>query len=273
VRRIVVLAAVFVAASGVTAARAFAAAFTLPSSSPIVVAVDAQHHPKALTISVRGFLPGSLVYVSQCDGVSPASPQWSASEHCDLGNSPAAAVVDVNGAATFDPADRAHAFVPFAGESPQSIFNCVPAGDRAPNNGLPTFATCQVRVASNATTVTSDQIFAPLLFPRGARTAPPASSTPTTKASALSTSIPKSAPHVPVKRGRDRTRATSTTTSGPTLVIALPSAKDGSSSSGLLALSDPVVATGDALLVAGLALVGGLVWRTRRRAAARAAAR
>jgi len=68
--------------------------------------------------------------------------------------------VDARGFATFSALDRNHAFRPFSGESPQSLFNCVGASQRPPENSLPTFARCTLRVSSNNAAATSDQAFA-----------------------------------------------------------------------------------------------------------------
>jgi hypothetical protein len=256
--------------------RADAASFTAPQGSPIRVATDAQGHPKALTVSVAGFQTGALVYVEQCDGVDPASPDWSPTLNCDLGNSPAPVVVTRNGTAIFDPSDASHRFVPFAGASPQSLFNCVPSGDRAPGNALPSFPACQVRVSTSPTLATPDQIFLPLALPRGANTPVPkanASATPTTHSAP--TTAPRSGARTATTTKKKYAGATrnAKSVSDASVSVALPSngKKQSSSSSGLLGISDPIVAAGWLLVLGGLTAATAAVLVARRRRAGSAA--
>jgi hypothetical protein len=269
-RRLVEAATVVAALLTVGVTRADAASFTEPQGSPIHVATDAQGHPKALTVAVAGFASGALVYVEQCDGIDASSHDWSPTIDCDLGNSPAAVVVTHDGTATFDPSDASHRFVPFAGPSPQSLFNCVPSGDRAPANGLPSFPSCQVRVSTSPTLATPDQMFLALALPRGANTPPP-------KADAGATVARRGVRTTTTNAG---TRSSATTNAGAggtrsaksvsdaSVSVALHSngKKQSSSSSGLLGVSDPIVAAGWLLVLGGItAAVLAVVLARRRR--------
>jgi hypothetical protein len=267
-RRFVEAAMVVAVLLTAAATRADAASFTEPHGSPIHVTTDAQGHPKALIVAVAGFAPGALVYVEQCDGVDPNSHGWDPTINCDLGNSPAAVVVAHNGTATFDPSDASHRFVPFAGASPQSLFNCVPSGDRAPANGLPSFPSCQVRVSTSPTLATPDQIFLTLALPRGANTPPPKANTVTTVArqGARTTTNAGTKGSTTTQTGAGATR-NAKSVSDASVSVALPAngKKQSSSSSGLLGVSDPIVAAGWLLVLGGIATAVVAVVLARRR--------
>jgi hypothetical protein len=124
-----------------------------------VVSNDSTGRPQPFTVVASGFRPGTLAYLEQCDGAPLNAPGWSPTVHCDLGSAPAPAIVASDGTATFDSRDRNHAFSPFRGESPQSLFNCLAAGDAVPPNRLPTFRNCRVRISSNNSAATDDQAF------------------------------------------------------------------------------------------------------------------
>jgi hypothetical protein len=140
-------------------APAVAATIRQPASRPFTVAVDRFGHPQPFTIVAAGFRPGSLAYVEQCDGASLTAPDWSPTLHCDIGTAPAPVVVTRDGTATFPANDRNHGFHPFRGESPQAVFNCLAPGDAAPHNGVASYTNCRVRVSSNNSTATQDQVF------------------------------------------------------------------------------------------------------------------
>jgi hypothetical protein len=117
-------------------------------------------------VSADGFVAGSTVFVEQCDGTSPTSVGWSPATNCDLGSSPASVSADATGLATFNAADASHAFKPFKGESPQSLFNCLATDDSQPSaNGLPDFTNCQVRISTSNLGVTGDQQFFTITLP------------------------------------------------------------------------------------------------------------
>jgi hypothetical protein len=157
-------------------ASAVTSKITEPSSSPYAVPADAARTPQPFTIAATGFRPGSLVYVEQCDGVAPTSANWTPTLNCDIGSSPAAAVVDSRGVATFKADDRNHAFHPFVGASPQQVFNCVAPGAAAPKNTLKTFTNCRVRVSSSNAAETPDQAFLVMTLPAGQATSTSSSS-------------------------------------------------------------------------------------------------
>jgi len=155
-------------------------AITEPSGAPFAVGMDAQGKPVAFTIAVSGFPAGSLVYVEQCDPRPPTSLNWLPTRDCDIGSSPAAAIVGRDGTARFPAHDVNYGFQVFAGLSPEGLFSCL--GPNAPSlhNGLPEYRSCQIRVSSNNNQPTTDQVFLPIVF------APSPSAVPTTTAAAPS---------------------------------------------------------------------------------------
>jgi hypothetical protein len=182
--------AVLITASQVAAA----ASITQPSRSPFTVSGNLAPIPVVAT----GFAPNANVFVEQCDGTSPSDPRWSPTVNCDLGSSPPPASADGRGTASFQ---GQRAFQPFVGESPQALFNCVGARMRPPANRLQSFDNCQLRVSTNNSTRTSDQVFLTLVLPS---TAPPPTTTPPTTTAAQP------------KTGASATHHTSTTGKTPT---------------------------------------------------------
>jgi hypothetical protein len=166
VRAVVCIGAIVVAFAAASFAGRADAAPTIsePHGNPSVVRLDKQGRPIPFTIAVSGFPSGSLVYVEQCDARAPSAPDWAPTRDCDIGSSPAAAIVDSSGRARFDAADRNHSFQPFAGLGPESLFNCLPRKAAPSKNGLPDYPSCQIRVASNNTQTTADQVFLPIVF-------------------------------------------------------------------------------------------------------------
>jgi hypothetical protein len=140
--------------------------FTTPTENPFVVPVNASGQPKPFTVKVGGFEPNTSVYIEQCDGNAPASADWTPTKHCDVLSSPAAAITDAHGVATFDSSDPNHAFTAFKGVSPQHLFNCLGTGEVSTPNGLPNFDACQIRVASTNTATTPDQVFLTISLPK-----------------------------------------------------------------------------------------------------------
>ena len=120
--------------------------------------------------------------VEQCDGVASTTAGWTPLDHCDAATSPASVDVGANGIATFPANDPNFGFFPFKGPSPQAKFNCLAPGDPAPNNGVPSFTNCQIRVATDGLAVTADQAFRTLTLP-----ATPTSTTTTTVAPTTTT--------------------------------------------------------------------------------------
>lgn len=154
------------------AAPASAGSITTPSSSPFTVPGDATGTPQSFTVSGSGFTQGQQVYIEQCDGVPSSAAGWTPTEHCDLGTSPSAVTVGAGGTVTF-PANNANfGFTPFKGLSPQGLFTCGSPADTDPNDGLPYFENCQVRISTSNTAVTADQAFITITLPDAA-TPPP----------------------------------------------------------------------------------------------------
>lgn len=273
---LVATALVAIAFSVVRPERAFASEIVQPSASPLVVSVAGAAAPAAVTIVASGFASGALVYVEQCDGVAPTAPQWSPTANCDLGSSPAPAIADAHGVATFAAADRNRAFRPFAGESPQSMFNCLAPGQRAPANGLKSFANCSLRVSTNNAAVTSDQAFLAIeltttLPSKSTSTTSPlppnASTTTTTLRATTATRSPKSRSkgHAPKKAAPKHVAVAAPSGTAPQ--SGAPGAHVSAGGSGVFALSDSRLASGYVLLLGGLAMAG-LTTSLRRRSSA-----
>ncbi|MFN8019165.1 MAG: hypothetical protein U0P45_13730 [Acidimicrobiales bacterium] len=159
-------------ALGLAATPAFAGSITSPSSNPYTVPGDATGTPQSFTITASGFTAGQQVYVEQCDGVASTTSGWNPTEHCDLGTSPSPKTADSSGNVTFTANDPNWGFTPFKGLSPQGLFTCGAPADTDPNDGIPYFENCQVRVSSSNTAVTADQTFFTITLPDAA-TPPP----------------------------------------------------------------------------------------------------
>jgi hypothetical protein len=147
-----------------------AASVVEPSTNPVVVPATASGDPLPFTIRANGFPAGTNVFVEQCDGTPATAVGWDPTLDCDLGSSPASASVDPNGVANFDASDTNHAFHPFVGVSPQGLFNCLSPTAPSPDNGLADSRDCQVRVSTNNTVATADQVFVTLQLPTGSGT-------------------------------------------------------------------------------------------------------
>lgn len=147
-----------------SAAAAGAGTIASPHGNPYVVATDAHGVPIPFTIRVSGFTPRSIVYVEQCDARPTSAANWSPTRDCDIGTSPAGAITDAKGNATFEANDRNHAFHPFAGSGPETLFNCLSPKAASPNNGVTDYRQCQIRVASTNNQSTADQAFLPIVF-------------------------------------------------------------------------------------------------------------
>jgi len=155
-----------------------ASSITEPSANPSPVTFDAAGKPLPVTVVATGFPAGHQVFVEQCNGRAPTSPKWSVSLDCDNGSAPAPAIVGADGTVRFPATDHNHAFVPFVGPSPSLLFNCLRPGDPLPNNGLNSYTTCQIRVSSNNTQATEDQVFHPIVFGTGTGSGSSSSSVP-----------------------------------------------------------------------------------------------
>jgi hypothetical protein len=246
------------------ATRVGASTITVPSGPP---RVDAN---APLTVVATGFRPSENVYIEQCDGVPPSALRWSPTLDCDNGSSPPAVIADAQGTATFSGDDLSRAFRPFEGESPSSLFNCMSAGKRPPNNQLATFTNCKVRVSSNNASATGDQVFLPIVLtghsvpsgsssvPSSTTTLPHTSGTTSAKAAAAT-----AAGHARAKRASKRGASAKpghpSATARPAIVPAVapataPAASKNKSGAGLGALSDSGVRTGYLLLLLGLVI-------------------
>jgi hypothetical protein len=148
------------------------------------------------------------VYVQQCDGVSPSTPSYTVSEHCDLasGNTPVNA--NASGAATFDASDPTARLNVFKGKSPQELFNCLSPNDPALSNGLSNFRNCQVRVSGGTPADTTEQAFFTIVLPdavSGTTTSSSSSSTtavpPPNPICGMGAGIPQPAPKPPKNSG------------------------------------------------------------------------
>jgi hypothetical protein len=256
-----------IAATGVIPVAAHAAIVD-PAGSPLVLRSDGSGHVERITIVASGFPAGSSVFIEQCDGVAESTPNWSPVEHCDLGSSPAPVLADANGVARFDADDRNHAFLPFVGESPQSLFNCVADQGDATNNGLPTFTNCRVRVSSNNTAVTADQSMRFITLPANAVSAvAPAARSTTSEATSKPTSSRT--------RKRSSKHRKSVTTASDSSSAEKGSRRDPVAADDEASASwftDPAVGLGFVLVLAGAVTAGWSVAR-RRRATTHGAAR
>ncbi len=170
----------------VSAGVAFAATITTPTGNPFIVPSDGAGNPVAFTVVASGFTPGQQVFVDQCDGIAPTAPGWSAVGNCDISQTTAPAIANASGVATFSASDPNHAFVPFKGESPSSLFNCLSPNDPPlnPENDLTDFRNCKIKVSSNNNATTGDQTFLNIQLPD----TPAATTTTTSTTSTTSTS-------------------------------------------------------------------------------------
>ena len=127
-----------------------------PSANPYKVQVLSNGKLAPITISASGFQPGQQVYVEQCDGNPDTAPNWTPSIDCDIGTSPAPVFTPASGTVVFDTSDLNHRFTPVKGLSPEGNFACFTSTSPS---GVPHFNTCQVRISTNNTQATTDQIF------------------------------------------------------------------------------------------------------------------
>lgn len=215
-RRIIVFAASAVMCLLGLAGVAWASTITQPVGATFAVPGDASGNPLPFTVAATGFTPTALVYVEQCDGVDPTTKDWSPTVDCDLGSSPAPAIVDATGKATFLATDVNHAFTPFKGESEQSLFNCLSPTQPSPANGLADFRNCRMRVSTNNNAITADQSFVALTLPElgSGTTTTSTSTTVSTSSSSTSTST------VPSSTSTTSSTVSSTSTTSTTVPAA-----------------------------------------------------
>jgi hypothetical protein len=162
----VTAALVFPAALCTTAFAAGSTRITEPSGTYHVV-LDASGRPQPVTVVATGFAPGTNVFVEECDGRAPSEPRWSPSLDCDLGNAPAPAIADSTGTARFSKNDHNRQFVPVVGAGPSNLFNCIAPHSTPPANQLTSYTKCQIRVSTNNTAATDDQVFRAVVIGSG----------------------------------------------------------------------------------------------------------
>jgi hypothetical protein len=237
-----------------------------PAASPVAVTVAPDGTTVAVTVVASGFAPEALVYVEQCDGVAPSTAQWSPTVHCDLGSSPSPAIADSHGVATFSVTDRNRAFRPFAGESPQALFNCLAPSQVAPKNALPNFTNCTLRVSTSNTAVTADQTFVSVALTIGraavVTTTPSSSIRRAVAGDAGAGAKKQSASTVPTRRTAKGRAPASRSSTSPSSVAVATAPSHGRV--GFLSFSDSDLTTGYVLVLVGL-LVAGLTISLRRR--------
>jgi hypothetical protein len=163
----------------VNAPSASAATITTPTGNPFVVPGNVSGQPQSFTVTASGFPAGSPVFIEQCDGVPTTDVSWDPTQNCDLGSSPAAATANASGVVTFPANDPNFGFRPFKGFSPQGLFNCLSPSDPSPSNGLPDFRNCKIRVSTNNSAATSDQVFLNIQLPNAVASSPAFTGTPT----------------------------------------------------------------------------------------------
>src|SRR5262245_2673602 len=209
-RRLLVLVGTIATAVVMIAGVAVDVAVTAQTDNPFTVQGDGAGNPLPFTISASGMVQNQAVFVQQCDGVSPATPQYSSTDHCDLasGNAPVNAAADGTAVFAFD--DPSHTLNVFKGESPQSLFNCLgPTDPPLPGlNGLTDFRNCQVRVSVGTPADTANQAYFSIVLPDY-----PDSTTTTSSTSTSSTSTSSTTTTSTSTSSTSSTTSTSTTTS------------------------------------------------------------
>lgn len=263
VRKPVALTVVVLGVLLVSAFVAGAATITKPTG-PYSVAADAKGNPAPFVVVASGFTAGSNIFAEQCDGNAPTTPQWSPTINCDLGSAPPPAIADANGVATFEGQSM---FQPFAGASPEHLFNCIAPGTSPPKNKLKTYTNCQLRVSSNNSSSTQDQTFMKLVLPGPNAPRQSATTTTTPADHPSSTTVAKGAA---VAKGKAKAKgaksakadasaqqnAAAGTDAGTPLVHIAATPASSSSDHGL---TSPGAVLGYALILGGLLLAG--VWR------------
>ena len=185
--RLLVGAGALAAGSLIIAAPAMAATqFTSPAGSTYTAtsytSANANGQPNPWTVQASGFTAGQQVFAEFCDGVAPTTPNYDPAQHCDIGSSPAAAVADSSGVVTFASTDGNHHILPFLGDSQQSLFACIYPGQPVGANGYTgtsgtAYTNCQLRLSTNNTSVTSDQVYQTVNYVNPAGAQSPASTT------------------------------------------------------------------------------------------------
>jgi hypothetical protein len=170
--------------------------FTQPTSSPFTVPVvqsGAQAGtPLPFPVAGTGYLTNQNVFIEICDGLPSSNPAWDPTADCDLVTSPAASTAQTTAGNVSWPATLpSNSIGDFRGQSPQQIFNCVAQQDvpsGTPQNsdgsynldgvnggntqngepiaqGVESWLNCQVRMSSNNSSSTTDQVFITTTIP------------------------------------------------------------------------------------------------------------
>ena len=155
------LALAFVIAAAVAAGAA--PQIVAPGSGTYTVQTDANGKLAPIAVTVKGYTPGQQVYIEQCDGLAITDPHWTPAIDCDVGTSPAPVFTPPSGTVVFDPANVNHRFTPVKGLSPQGNFACFATTSGKP--GVPAFPTCKVRISTDNSQATTDQVFFDLAPP------------------------------------------------------------------------------------------------------------
>jgi hypothetical protein len=241
---------------------AHAATIVLPSRYGYTIVIDAKGNAIPFTVAAAGETPGASVTVEQCDGVPASTAGWTPVEHCDSATAPASQTVDSNGTVRFAAGDTNFGFTPFAGESPQHLFNCIAVGQPAPNNKKPSFTTCQLRIAASVTEASGADAFLPI------HVSPPGQTEATFPITTSTTPRSRSKSH-----SGGASRATTTTPStvaldpnAPIARVAAPGTPSTSSSkSAIDRLGDAIFSVPGLIFIAIWVVLAAALYRRARR--------
>lgn len=220
--RLMIVVGVLLCVTSIGVAAFAVTSITTPGTQPFVVPGNASGDPVAFTVVAHGFTVGQSVLAEQCDGVPPSNKFWDVTIDCDLGLSNSAVTTDANQNATFPAGDRNHEFKPFKGASPQQLFNCLSPLEADPQNGLPSFTNCQLRVSSNNSVATSDQVFLALKLPEAiaatttTSTVPPTTTTSTVPPTTTTSTVPPTTTSTVPATTTTTASTTTTSTVAPT---------------------------------------------------------
>jgi hypothetical protein len=169
-----------------SAATSFTQPTTNPFTVPVVQSGSTAGTPLPFAIAGTGYLQNQNVFIEMCDGLPSSNPAWDPTADCDLVSSPAASTAQTTAGNVSWPATLpSNSIGDFRGQSPQQIFNCVAQEDvptgQAPNpdgsfnldgvnggntqngeplaQGVESWLNCQVRMSSNNSASTTDQVF------------------------------------------------------------------------------------------------------------------
>jgi hypothetical protein len=189
----VLLAAVGLVLGTGISAWSFTITQPVAAGGTFVVPGDAQGNPMFFGITATGFTVNEPVFVEQCDGVPSTTTNYQAADHCDIQSSNSPVNADSTGKAFFDPTDSSVRLNVFKGPGPSApqSFNCLSPHDPSPNNGMPDWRNCQVRVSGGTIGETSEQAFFTIQLPDapGATTTTITTTTSTTSTTSTTTTF------------------------------------------------------------------------------------